>query len=463
MYEEFFGFSGSPFRLAPDPKFFFGSKSHNKAMAYLHYGLRQAEGFIVITGEIGAGKTVLIARLLDQLDQSNVLAANLVTPNLAPKNLLCHILSAFQIEPSGSGDAAEIEAFEDFLFDQMNRGRRVLLIVDEAQNLPTATLEELRILSNLEYEGTPLFQVFLIGQPDFRETMARADMEQLRQRVIASYHLEPLTRAELEKYVEHRLAQVGWSGDPEFSAGAFDAIYQNTNGLPRKIHKLCNRLLLQCSVEKSHQIDAATVAAVLADLDAETAPEREVPPIIEPSVNEAMPVAAPRKAVTVSTPEPATPVPAGDHALPESVFDRLRSKTRPPQSVAAAEDEVEQARPPKAATLDDVANAIAAARAGALAVEQEHETPANIDEVEVTNSGSPPPTVVDLPDNWRKTVITSINDTRNELKRAHQSVVKLRRQLTEIDKRRTKRRMQIAASLERAESLLAEFQNAWRQ
>lgn len=462
MYEEFFGLSGSPFRLAPDPKFFFGSKSHNKAMAYLHYGLRQAEGFIVITGEIGAGKTILIGRLLDQLDRSSVLAANLVTPNLAPENLLSHILSAFQIEPSGSGDAAEIEAFEDFLFDQMNRGRRVLLIVDEAQNLPAATLEELRVLSNLEYEGTPLFQAFLIGQPDFRETMARADMEQLRQRVIASYHLEPLTRAETEKYVEHRLAQVGWNGDPKFASDGLDAIFQETGGLPRKIHKLCNRLLLHASLEKSHMIDAMAVAAVLSELEEETsaaaAPAFVSASGIEPAQSPASPTSA-----GVATPGPASLAAINGGAVPESVFDRLRSKKRPTQTIAAVEDEAEQSRPPKAATLDDVANAIAAARAGALASDQEHATAAIFDDVEISDSGPQPPAPVELPDNWRKTVITSINDTRNELKRAHQSVVKLRKQLTEIDKRRTKRRMQIAASLERAESLLAEFQNAWRQ
>src|SRR3990167_2402897 len=271
MYEEFFGFSGSPFRLAPDPKFFFGSKSHNKAMAYLHYGLRQAEGFIVITGEIGAGKSVLIGHLIDQLDRSNVLAANLVTPNLAPEDLLSHILSAFRIEPSGTGKTAEIEAFEDFLFDQMTHGRRVLLIVDEAQNLPIKTLEELRVLSNLEYDGTPLFQVFLIGQPDFRDTMGRSDMEQLRQRVIATYHLEPMSRDETEKYIGHRLAFVGWNGDPKISGAAFAAIYAATGGVPRKIHKLCNRILLFCSVEKLHQVDGATVALVLSDLSAEQA------------------------------------------------------------------------------------------------------------------------------------------------------------------------------------------------
>lgn len=485
MYEEFFGFGGSPFRLAPDPKFFFGSKSHNKAMAYLHYGLRQAEGFIVITGEIGAGKSVLIGHLIDQLDRSNVLAANLLTPNLAPEDLLSHILSAFRIEPSGSGKTAEIEAFEDFLFDQMNHGRRVLLIVDEAQNLPVRTLEELRVLSNLEYDGTPLFQVFLVGQPDFRETMARSDMEQLRQRVIATYHLEPMSRTETEKYVEHRLTQVGWNGDPKISADAFDAIHAATGGLPRKIHKLCNRILLFCSVEKLHQVDGATIALVLSDMSAEqtaaSPAEREAalaeldaqaafeaaeraaaePIAVEAEAEieaEAEPHSEPPAAALV---ERETPPPVVEPSVASSVFDRLRTKRKnAAKGDERTAEDADLARPPKAATLDDVANAIAAARlggAGETGTAPQDETVAKL-ETEIDEAAP----AVEWPEGWKKSVVMSINDTRDELKRAHQSVAKLRRQITEIDKRRDKRRVRIAASLERAESLLAEFQNAWR-
>ena len=269
MYESHFNFSAQPFKLSPDPKFFFGSKSHNKAMSYLHYGLRQAEGFIVITGEIGAGKSMLIGHLLDQLDRSNVVAAHLLTPNLKPEDLLSHVLSAFNIEPASSGKAAEIEAFEDFLFDRMNRGRRVLLIVDEAQNLPAGTIEELRILSNLEYGGTPLFQVFLVGQPEFKAMLGRIDMEQLRQRVIASYHLEPLNAEETRDYVLHRLNVVGWDNNPSFSEAAFELIHEAARGVPRQINKLCNRLLLFCSIDQRDAVDEATVRTVVADLAAE--------------------------------------------------------------------------------------------------------------------------------------------------------------------------------------------------
>lgn len=491
MYEEFFSFSGSPFRLAPDPKFFFGSKSHNKAMAYLHYGLRQAEGFIVITGEIGSGKSMLIEHLLDQLDRSNVLAANLATPNLAPEDLLSHILSAFRIEAAGAGKAAEIEAFEDFLFDQMNHGRRALLIVDEAQNLPIKTLEELRVLSNLDYDGTPLFQVFLIGQPDFRETMARADMEQLRQRVIATYHLEPMSRAETEKYIEHRLGFVGWAGDPKIARDAFDAIYAATGGLPRKIHKLCNRTLLFCAVEKLHHVDGPAIANVLCDMSTEQAaatPEersdfdlnvaikaaKEVvaePPLAEaetqmdaaniaPAEKTAANEVAADEVVETEAPMVMAAEDAPAVETPVSTFDRLRAARKAGTAPVAAIDP-DAARPPKPATLFDVANAIEAARLSKQDPNAFDDSGVDAGDV-VGDLAVEAPPGVEAQDGWKKTVMLSINDTRDELKRAHQSVIRLRRQLTEIDRRRRKRRVQIAASLERAESLLADFQNAWR-
>ncbi|MEO0399756.1 MAG: XrtA/PEP-CTERM system-associated ATPase [Pseudomonadota bacterium] len=269
MYEEYFGLSGQPFKLNPDPKFFYGSQSHNKAMAYLHYGLRQGEGFIVITGEIGAGKSMLIGHLLDQIDRSNVVAADLITPNLKREDLLAHILSAYRIEPAGDGPTAEIEAFEDYLFDQMNRGRRVLLIVDEAQNLPVDTLEELRVLSNLDYDGTPLFQVFLVGQPEFKKVIAGDGMEQLRQRIIASYHLEPLNPEESRAYIEHRLRVVGWTDNPTITDEAFTLVHEAARGIPRNINKLFNRLLLFSALEERDVVSGDVVRAVVDDLAAE--------------------------------------------------------------------------------------------------------------------------------------------------------------------------------------------------
>ncbi|MEM1193187.1 MAG: XrtA/PEP-CTERM system-associated ATPase [Pseudomonadota bacterium] len=266
MIEDYFGFSAQPFKLSPDTKFFFSSASHTKAMAYLHYGLRQAEGFIVITGEIGAGKSLLIEHMFDQINASSVSAAHIVTSSVEPDQLLAQVLSAFQIEPAGTGRTAELEAFEDFLFDHVNRGRRVLLVVDEAQNLPSRTIEELRMLTNINHRGTPLFQVFLVGQPEFRQTLARADMEQLRQRVIASYHLQALDRDETRDYIDYRLSVVGRTEHPAFTEEAFDAIHRHTDGVPRRINALCTRLLLFCALEDRTLINSRVVASVAAEL-----------------------------------------------------------------------------------------------------------------------------------------------------------------------------------------------------
>lgn len=494
MYEERFNLSGSPFRLNPDPKFFFGSRSHNKAMAYLHYGLRQGEGFIVITGEIGAGKSMLISHMLDQLDHSNVAAAQLLTPNLPPQDLLAHILSAYRIEPSGAGKAADFEAFEDFLFDQMNRGKRVLLIVDEAQSLPVDTLEQLRILSNMNYEGTPLFQVFLIGQPDFRDLLADAGMEQVRQRIIASYHLNPLTVEEAQAYVEHRLSVVGWSGAPSFAGGAFQSIHRATGGLPRKINTLCNRLFLYCALENRDQIDAIVVETVAAELEDER-PKRAEKPAEAPGL--AAPHAAANKLRAIARAKTDAGG-AGPTARVEersmtqtngamSVLDRLKSArsagapdikpgaaAEPILVAEFADDAAAEAEPiavaavdappaPQSATLDEVADAIMAASRGVSAeAEIRNDEPASENDDDGDHDRLTTAANADPSQGWRRSVTMSVADAREDLKQAHVSVARLSRRLSDIDRRRTERRGQIVASLERAESLLGELRRSFR-
>lgn len=462
MYEEFFRLSDSPFRLNPDPRFFYGSRSHNKAMAYLHYGLKQAEGFIVITGPVGAGKSMVIGHLLDQLNTSNVIAANLLTSNIEPDELLGQILSAFRIEPEGEGRTGQIEAFEDYLFDQLNRGRRVLLIIDEAQNLPFKTLEELRMLSNFDYEGTPLFQVFLVGQPEFRTIMEQPNMEQLRQRVIASYHLENLSDEETRDYIMHRLSVAGWREDPCFSDGAFAAIYEETTGLPRRINTLCNRLMLYCSLEKAHEVTAEIVATVCAELREEKLESHKaadaLPPVEKPAKKRGQPKPETKAAaddVVVSldsarekpaaktenarnadkeTTPPAAAAPAAPSSS-SSVLDRLRA--RKPQ----VEERTE-------ATLTDVASAIAAAsETGPI---ETHESDAQ-EPGEAANAADSP---------GRKTLIKSIEETREELKRANANVITLNRAVAEASERRADRRRKIAESLERAENLLIDMREA---
>jgi putative secretion ATPase (PEP-CTERM system associated) len=494
MYEEYFSLSSPPFRLAPDPRFFFGSRSHNKAMAYLHYGLRQAEGFIVITGEIGAGKSMLIGHLLDQLNRSNISAAHLLTPNLQPDELLAHILSAFRIEPSNKGKTAEIEAFEDYLFDQMNRGKRVLLIVDEAQNLPPRTIEELRILSNMEYQGTPLFQVFLVGQPDFRDVLARSDMEQLRQRIIATYHLEALSREETENYIRHRLQIAGWSGKPEIAPDAFETVFAATTGLPRKINKLCTRVFLLAALERRQTVDRALVIAAQSDLESEGRPslepandrirpetEEEAPGASAPEpmvvADELPPVIAPPLAIaeiSEETPKRAAeskvaPVAVGSTPVMEdkpveiapapvaamTLFDRL--KAAKPSSARA-----EVVSAPQPATLDDVAEAINAVKQHSLSEEASEPvateaTPAVDPDVETIDEPLPAP-LQNGPvsgEAWKRAVVASINETRDELQLARQNVAKIRRRLSDLDKSREMRRNRLVASLDRAQTILS--------
>lgn len=263
MYIGYYGFSAKPFQLSPDPKFFFGSSTHSRALAYLRYGLSQGEGFIVITGGIGTGKTTLVKSLFSELDSSRVVAAQLVTTQLEADDLLRSVVAAFGLPYEGAGKAVLLKHFENFLLVQAQHGRRVLLVVDEAQNLPVRSLEELRMLSNFQIAETPLLQSFLLGQEEFRQTLQDPGMEQLRQRVIASCHLNPLSDAEIRPYIEHRLQIVGWRGDfPCFNDSVYVAIHRYTQGIPRRVNVFCDRLLLYGFLEEAREFSEAAIDAV---------------------------------------------------------------------------------------------------------------------------------------------------------------------------------------------------------
>ncbi|MCB1916022.1 MAG: XrtA-associated ATPase [Rhodocyclaceae bacterium] len=277
MYESFYGLKAKPFQLNPDPEFFFGSRGHRRAMAYLEYGLHQNEGFIVITGEIGAGKTTIVRNLLDKLDSEQVVAAQLVSTQLDSNNILRLVAAAFGI-PSKSLDKADLLlALEAFLVTTTAAGKRALLVVDEAQNLTAGAVEELRMLSNFQLEDHALLQSFLIGQPEFREMMQSPEMQQLRQRVIASYHLGPLDGEETKGYIEHRLHHVGWSDNPRLEDGVFRRIYSATGGIPRRINTLCDRILLAAFLSEKTRIGEEDVEAVLEELREEQAPAADAP------------------------------------------------------------------------------------------------------------------------------------------------------------------------------------------
>ena len=269
MFESHFGFSAQPFQLSPDPSFYFESKGHGQALAYLKYGVHQREGFIVVTGEIGSGKTTLVRALLEGLDANDVVAAQVVNTQLDSYDLLQAICTAFGVPMSGTSKAQLLATLEAFFTALAAKKRRALLVIDEAQNLGTKEVEELRMLSNFQLGSQALLQSFLVGQPELRQMLRSSTMEQLRQRVIASCHLGPMNAAETRGYVEHRLRHVGWKLFPFITDDAFTQIHASTGGIPRRINVLCTRVLLASWLAASDTVMAADVVNASAELTAE--------------------------------------------------------------------------------------------------------------------------------------------------------------------------------------------------
>jgi putative secretion ATPase (PEP-CTERM system associated) len=269
MYETFFGLTAKPFQLNPDPAFYFGSKGHKSAYAYLQYGVYQGEGFIVVTGEVGAGKTTLVRALLQQLDPNKVVAVQLVSTMIDGDQLLKAVATAFGVPVRGTEKAELLATLEAFLTSLVTQNKRALLVVDEAQNLSARAMEELRMLSNFQFADRALLQSFLVGQPELRRLLRAPQMEQLRQRVIASYHLGPMDAEETARYIQHRLQLVGWSNNPSFSPEAMAAIYSVTGGVPRRINTLCNRLLLSLFLAEKHAAERSDVDGVASEISRE--------------------------------------------------------------------------------------------------------------------------------------------------------------------------------------------------
>lgn len=267
MYDQFYGLTGRPFQLTPDPQFYFESATHRKALSYLGYGLAQGEGFIVITGEVGAGKSTLVSHLMQSIDKARLTAATIVTSQLDGLDMVHMAAESFGIDTRGLDKASTLKSIENFLHAEARNGRRCLLVVDEAQNLSVDALEELRMLSNFQLGSSALLQIFLLGQPEFRDLVRdAAELEQLRQRVIATHHLEPMDANEVEPYIIHRLSRAGWNGRPQVTADAYSALYAETGGVPRKLNTLMNRVMLMGAVEQVNVLDGALVEAVIADM-----------------------------------------------------------------------------------------------------------------------------------------------------------------------------------------------------
>lgn len=269
MYQHFFNFNAEPFRLSPDHAFAYLHKGYSKAQAYMAYAFQRAEGFVMITGRPGTGKTTLIGALSDQLAGEDVTTANLVCTQLNADDLLKMVAYEFGISQSVVEKGELLHRLTQQLKSWHRDARRALLIVDEAQDLSASAMEELRLLTNIQVDSKPLLQIFLLGQPELRELILSPQMEQVHQRIIAASHLHPLESDETGAYVRHRLESVGWRGDPAISEAVYPLIHKFSEGIPRRINLICSRLLLHCAVDQRHRILVADFREVIAELQEE--------------------------------------------------------------------------------------------------------------------------------------------------------------------------------------------------
>ena len=267
MYEKHFHLRERPFALSPDPDYLYPSKVHQEALSYLRYGIEGHAGFVVITGEIGSGKTTMLQALLGRLDRGTAVA-RLVNTMLEPRELLEAILLDFNLDPTNLSKPALLHRLAEFLVQQRQAGRLTLLIIDEAQNLSLAALEEIRMLSNLETEKSKLIQIIMVGQPELREKLRLPQLEQLRQRITVSYHLLPLDADETEHYVNHRLKRAAVGAPLEFPRDVTDLIHQRSRGVPRIINVIADAALLFAYGLDRRGVDRAITEEALSELDA---------------------------------------------------------------------------------------------------------------------------------------------------------------------------------------------------
>jgi general secretion pathway protein A len=248
MYDQFYGFREPPFNITPDPRFLFFSDRHREAYNHILFGIRERKGFIQITGEVGAGKTTLCRALLEELGPGYVTAL-ILNPCLNPTQLLRSILTELGLEPGKADRATCLAMLNRFLLDQLAAGNDVVLLIDEAQDLSSELLEQVRLLSNLETDQRKLLQIVLLGQPELREKLNDRSLRQLRQRITVRYHLTPLSRPEIERYIQHRLQVVGANGRPAFTSWAIRSIFRYSGGIPRLVNAVCDKALLAGFVE----------------------------------------------------------------------------------------------------------------------------------------------------------------------------------------------------------------------
>ena len=267
MYQSFYGFTEMPFNITPDPRFLYLSPTHQEALQHLKFGVQEKKGFIVLVGEVGCGKTTLCRRFLNELDPALYDTALILNPRVTETQMLKAILTELGETRIGRSQHDLVGQINSVLLERIERGRDIVLIIDEAQNLTFEVLEQIRLLSNLESDKQKLLQIVLMGQPELKHMLGREELRQLRQRILVHYELHPLTPNDLAHYVQHRLTLAGGSGRPNFTKWAMRAIHRGSGGIPRIINNLCDKALLSGFIRESDEINYWDVRRAIREMD----------------------------------------------------------------------------------------------------------------------------------------------------------------------------------------------------
>jgi general secretion pathway protein A len=266
-YLEFYGLKEAPFTITPNPRFLYLSAKHREALNHLLYGIRESKGFVQLTGEVGAGKTTLCRALLEQLPVEQFSTALILNPVLHPDQMMAAIATEFGLDVRGKDRFQILQILNFFLLEEMVRGRNVVLIIDEAQNLTNELLEQVRLISNLETDDRKLIQIVLMGQPELRDRLNDYSLRQLRQRITIRYHLRPLRFNEVKDYIRHRLHVSGANGSPYFSMGALWRIFNYSKGIPRLVNAVCDKCLLAGFVHQREGINFGLAGRAVRELE----------------------------------------------------------------------------------------------------------------------------------------------------------------------------------------------------
>ncbi|MEX2044775.1 MAG: AAA family ATPase [Opitutus sp.] len=266
MYLSFYGFRELPFNITPDPRFLYLSPTHQEALQHLKFGVHERKGFTVLIGEVGCGKTTLCRRFLNELDHSRFDSALILNPRITETQMLKAILTELGETKLARSQNDLVAQVNRVLLERISRGRDIVLIIDEAQNLKVGVLEQIRLLSNLETDNQKLLQIVLMGQPELKEVLAREELRQLRQRILVHYELHPLSANDVAHYIQHRLTLAGGSGRPGFTSWALRAIHGGSGGIPRIVNNLCDKAMLSAFIRGSDEVNYWDVRRAIKDM-----------------------------------------------------------------------------------------------------------------------------------------------------------------------------------------------------